>query len=100
MFPAFKPQMTELLNVCFELHLCLLLRLQQQRHIQKPRTHSFARQFPSPFKSLPQRGNSCRKDLTFPRIVPAVNDRFRKETRKWQKREKNNNHPFDARHDK
>lgn len=41
MFPAFKPQMTEFLNVCFELYHCVLLRLQQQRHIQNPRTHSF-----------------------------------------------------------
>lgn len=57
-----------------------------------------ARQFPSPFKSLPQWGSSCRKDLTFPRIVPAVNDRFRKEAREWQKKKKN--HPFDTRHDK
>lgn len=36
-----------------------------------------AQQFPSPFKSLPQKGSSCRKDLPYPSIVPAVNDRFR-----------------------
>lgn len=59
-----------------------------------------ARQFPSPFKSPPQRGSSCRKDLTFPRIVPAVNDRFRKEARKWPKKKREKNHSFDARHDK
>lgn len=46
-----------------------------------PSTH----QSPSPFKSLPQKGSSCRKDLPYPRIVPAVNDRFRERQENGEK---------------
>lgn len=66
MFPAFKPQMTELLNVCFELYRCLLLRLQQQRHIQNPRTHSFRSTVSISFQVPATEGELMQKGFDLP----------------------------------